>query len=565
MQRFKFTVPKIEQALKYLKHKKGPAPNWVHKYEKQLQVKAGKIFFEDKQIIPRENVDSVLRDEFYNKNSSTPYGRDSAFHILKQKYWGITRSSIMEFIRKQKPLGEVKAALNKPKQSSGEKLKTYVFETDLVFLKKTDLEKSNKKFIRDDIPELSYFLTCVEKVTGLCNFSYVLTKDQKPVSDLVIANCKKLAKQLGTTIKKCSIRSDKGGEFDIKRFEKEFKSAKHVNSGCAVENKNAKFQANFFKILRQRKSTDIEDAMEQSSKMLNNCYNRIHKLTPLELTKKSEKDNVKQYNKTRKSYIAGDKRKPFEVGTYVRLLEKSKKAGIDYKIYKNQTYSEQVYLVKKITKSTPRRYWVNHKWRLQSDLLKSAPRDEISNQLVKSRDKKQVGADKAARKDHVKKRLKEQKEIIIIDDDEEDEKLEQPKKSKQPKRKSKRKAAKKAIVFNILNEEDAAQIDDQLDAIEEGEEKIKLDKHKKELEQSEKKLGIKRKKVLSPDERKKFDKHVAKIKQVSEVKQKYIKFLKKYKLPHTGSEEDLKLRIKLFKRQIRKKMKSKAKVVTIKV
>ena len=131
MQRFKFTIPKIEQALKYLKTKKGAAPNWCHKYEKELQVKAGKIFFEEKEIIPREEVDSVLRDEFYTKNSTTPTGRDSAFHILKQKYWGITRNSIMEFIRKQKALGEVKAALNKPKQSSGEKLKHYVFETDL--------------------------------------------------------------------------------------------------------------------------------------------------------------------------------------------------------------------------------------------------------------------------------------------------------------------------------------------------------------------------------------------------------------------------------------------------
>ena len=76
--------------------------------------------------------------------------------------------------------------------------------------------------------------------------------------------------------------------------------------------------------------------MKQSEKLLNNTYNRIHKKTSNELVERAdEKEDIKEYNAERKEYIAGDKRKPFEVNQHVRLLVKDKKAGIDYKRYKN--------------------------------------------------------------------------------------------------------------------------------------------------------------------------------------------------------------------------------------
>ena len=53
------------------------------------------------------------------------------------------------------------------------------------------------------------------------------------------------------------------------------------------------------------------------------------------------------------------------------------------------TFSEQVYQVKKVTKKTPVKYWVNRKWITQDMLLKSAPRDQKSIDLVKQRDRKQ--------------------------------------------------------------------------------------------------------------------------------------------------------------------------------
>ena len=77
--------------------------------------------------------------------------------------------------------------------------------------------------------------------SGLCNFSYVQTKEQKIVTPLVIKNCKKIADRLGTKLSECSMENDSGTEFSLKEFSKHFKSAKNVAMGPICENKNRHF------------------------------------------------------------------------------------------------------------------------------------------------------------------------------------------------------------------------------------------------------------------------------------------------------------------------------------
>ena len=530
MDRFKFTELSIKKAIQFLKNKKGKPSAWVTKFKDDLSVKGGKIFFKDREVVPREKVSDLLRNELYKKNGDIPSGRDSAFHLLKQRYIGCSRRAVMEFIRSQKPLGEIKAALNKPKQSSGEKLKNYVFETDLIFLKKNDLENANKKFIRDEIPSLSYFLSTVEKVTGLCRIEYVLNKEAAVVTPKVIKQCKEMAKLLNTTTKKCDIRMDRGGEFSLKDLSKHFKEAKHVNSGVSVENKNSQFQANFFKIIRQRKAVTIDDAMKQAQKLLNNTYNRIHKKTSNELVDRSdEKEDLKEYNTKRKSFIAGDKRNPFEVGQYVRILIKDKKPGIDYKKYKNKTYSQAVYIIKKTTKkAVPRKYYVKGKWWLQSDLLKSAPRDEKSIQLVKERDEEFKNKRKKERQEHEKNRLQQIKEEEDLKRKAEKEKRTPPK--KRPYRYAGH-GAKVGMVFDMA---DSDKLEDKLDAIEEEADEVQIKKEKAQLQASKKKL-----KESESAERKKL-----------------VKYLKSKNLPTGGNIKFLKKRIRVYKRELKKKLRT---------
>ena len=44
-------------------------------------------------MIPRERMETVMREALYDEKSDVPYGRDSAFHILKQRYVGVFASS----------------------------------------------------------------------------------------------------------------------------------------------------------------------------------------------------------------------------------------------------------------------------------------------------------------------------------------------------------------------------------------------------------------------------------------------------------------------------------------
>ena len=491
MDRFKITEAGLTKAKQFVKNGNGSPPKWATKYKEHLSIKGGKLFYKERQVIPKERVDDVLRKELYKKNGDIPSGRDAAFHLLKQRYTNISRRALMEFIRKQKPLGEVKAAVNQPKQAGGERLHEYIFETDLIFLKKNDLEKSNKKFIRDDIKELTYFVSTVEKVTGLCRFNYVLKKASELVTPIVIKQCEEMAALLGTTTSQCSIRMDRGGEFSIKELEKHFKKASHVNSGCAVENRNASFQKCYFQILRQRKATTILDAMRQSEKLMNNTYNRIHKKTPNELVERAEKkENILEYNRARKTYVAGDKRKDFNVGDHVRLLVKSKKPGIDYKRYKNKTYGEMVYLVKKKTKkAVPTKYWVGGKWYLQSSLVKSAPRDEESLQLVEERDEE-------FKKERGKKHTEKMKERV-------DEIQKEEKKKTRPSRH----AAQQAKYKMVQQVQEQKEFDSDLDEKEEP----------KKVEKSTKHLAL-------------------------------IRYLKKKGLPSGGSQDVLMARVKQYKK-----------------
>ena len=157
MNRYRFTRESLANTIEFLKGKRDTGPTWAVRYKEKLEVKGDKVYFEGKEIVPQKDIDTVLRREMYKRDGEVGTGRDSAFHLLKQKYVGIPRRPVMAFIRKQRVLQTVKPALPQPRQMSGKKLKMYTFETDLVFLKKKDLENANKIFIRKDIPDLSYY------------------------------------------------------------------------------------------------------------------------------------------------------------------------------------------------------------------------------------------------------------------------------------------------------------------------------------------------------------------------------------------------------------------------
>jgi hypothetical protein len=324
----------------------------------------------------------------------------------------------MKWLQAQKSVGETRPAVAKAKRSAGEKMKTYTFETDLIFLKRKDVIQADDKFEMkklDVLPELMYIVSTIEKVTGLSRLTKCYKKEPAIVTPIVEKHIKDMCILLKTDPKNCNLRSDKGLEFDHKRLAKLVGKTKHVPMGPHVEAVNRRAQTQLFRCLRQRKSKTIEHALSQSEKLLNQTYNRIHKKTANELVKTTnKKDNLKTFNDSRLDYIAGDKRKPFAVGDHVRILVKEKKAGIGYKSYHNKTWSEKVYLVKRATKkAVPPKFYVKGKWMLKDSLLKTQPRDEESMTLVLEREVKGDIQEKKQEKKHVVKREKEYTEFEI--------------------------------------------------------------------------------------------------------------------------------------------------------
>ena len=180
MNRYHFSESQIPIVIKFLKSgNRVGVPNWATKNRDKLSVKNGLLFFDKiKQIVPNEQVEKFLREKLYSKNATLPFGRDSAHYQLLKETVGISRRACMDFLRGQKNIQESKPSLAKPRQRTGVPLKKLQLQTDLIFVRKTDLERSNPAFGKDETLKLeTYIITTVEAASGLVKLSYLTSKD----------------------------------------------------------------------------------------------------------------------------------------------------------------------------------------------------------------------------------------------------------------------------------------------------------------------------------------------------------------------------------------------------
>lgn len=400
MQRYRFHEKDWPAAIAFIKKGKKTVdtPNWAVKFKHELSVKGRSIYYKKTQeVVPKERVNAFLRKKIYDKSATCPFGRDSAFHILKQESIGVGRRPLMEFLRSQKSLGQVRPAVAAPKQKSGRRLKNYECEVDLVFLKAQDVRKMNTRIADTLEKELSYICVMVEKSTGLTQCTFIKApkswkhhdeiklKGQKIVMPIVKKQLAAIAKALKVDQKSIVVSMDKGTEFSKKQLEKIAKKVNLVPMGPSVEKRNQTAQRNLFRILKNRQAKTIEQAVEKTQNMINNTYSKIQKMTPNESAGIGIKAALNKYNGSRKKYIQGDTRSELEIGDFVRLLIRAPKTGLDYKSYKDLNYGKQVYQITKKTKTNPTKYRVNKKWVTIDKVIKSAPRDKESETLIKER------------------------------------------------------------------------------------------------------------------------------------------------------------------------------------
>ena len=135
MERYKFTPDSIGKARKFLSGKLKTGPTWAKRFKDDLKVKGTKVFYKNREVIPASKVDDTLRNDIFKIDADVPPSRDGAFHLCKQRYVGVSKRNVMKFLQAQRTLNETKPIPAQAKVSAGKKLKSYGFETDLIFVK----------------------------------------------------------------------------------------------------------------------------------------------------------------------------------------------------------------------------------------------------------------------------------------------------------------------------------------------------------------------------------------------------------------------------------------------
>ena len=413
LNRYKIKKSDFPAAIKYLNGKafKKDSPAWSVRNQAYLQVVDGEVRYNNKRIIPDEDVDKFLRGLVFDKKSKSPLSRDGMFrHLQTLDVAGISRRKVAEFLKGQSVVVKGKGAEPVPKMA-GKKLKNYHIEFDLIFVKRKDVIRANKLFVSNvelkneqegGEKDLTYIVSTIEKITGLTRLNWVKTKLPAQVTPIVIRHIKSIAKALKTPVKQIDISSDKGTEFSQQKLEKIVKSYRRVATGSSIEKRNSDVQRVLFQMLRARRGKTMRDLIKLVEEIINNNYNRITKKTANDAVAQEKKsDDIKNYNTKRQK--AGKDLKKMEIGEYVRirLLKTQKEKGLAYKSYKNMLWSEAVHKITAKTKNEPTKYRVRGKWYLSSMLMKSAPVDQESEKIIAKRDAKAKGRRKKSKIDKI--------------------------------------------------------------------------------------------------------------------------------------------------------------------
>ena len=146
--RYKFTKATVTQGVKFLKGTAKRQPNYLKGRKGTL--KDGKLHLDGKRVIPKEDVESYLRERIYK--GATPLSRDSAFYAISRDVVGVSRAALDKFLKSQRIIRETDNQQPSVRRK-GRKVNTKgQLHLDLVELKFKDLPFTpSDKEIDDDV------------------------------------------------------------------------------------------------------------------------------------------------------------------------------------------------------------------------------------------------------------------------------------------------------------------------------------------------------------------------------------------------------------------------------
>ena len=348
MNRFSFSKAAVDAAIKGDK-----PPNFMKKYA--FKKKDGKLYFEGKVVIPNEERDEYLRTELYRDKSTLPMGRDSLFHILKQKVINISKRDIESFLKAQNVIATRKARPKTEKRKFVNTIKRAgILSGDLVHVRKQDLPKEYMPNRQDDDPDTEYkpgdddakvwkgtstdiyMYNLVDMYTSYLVTEIVFTKKEGPIAKATKTLVARMTRALGVPVRE--IQFDQGTEFNksVKDLAKKGIRTRRMITNALVENVNATLQRIFFTLVKQKRAGFFQ-TLRQSVKIANNTKNRKLQMTPNEAVKILRKgDTVKRREGAHPRPIL--KKNAYPVGTIVRALVKPRAKVTHHKAYKGKHY-----------------------------------------------------------------------------------------------------------------------------------------------------------------------------------------------------------------------------------
>ena len=385
MFRFNFSEKNIKHAIDFLKGKSKIQQNFLK--GRTASVKNGKLFINNKEVIPTKKVTEFVREKILS--GEVPLSRDSLYYYLQQKYINIPRASIDKLLKAQSVIRESDNRQPTTTRKKRKVNKKGQLSFDLVEIKFKDLPFEPED--PDIEVEKGYFWGCADQLTGLSHFVFSPHKDYKNITPIAEKSFKWFVEKLGIgSMKKIVGYSDKGAEFDFKKYKKWGLRLKQLPRAPLIEAKNAHFQRVLFRIAKMKKTKHLKKLATMANDIMNNTQSSLTGKTPNEALLEEQGALAKKYNSKRKGKGTDSavRARPLKKGDRVRLAVDPEKDKLEYKAYKSIAYTKKIYVVLAVRGSTYKIDGPHGKKFYHRDHLRlTSKRDKVSDAIISQRER----------------------------------------------------------------------------------------------------------------------------------------------------------------------------------
>ena len=345
--RIKWNLKRYGKLLRFLKNELKTRPAFIKPIIDKISVRDDKLYYSEKEIIPREEAMNIIRQ--YDLNPMYSGGINKLEFHINQKYVGITRSMIVDYIRNSES-----HQLHQPRAKTIRQ--RAIITTDLGKVSQIDLidMQSYAGLNNND----RYILTYVDLFSKYGSARAIKNKEVKSV---IIAIDDILSKLPPGTLPKV-IQSDNGSEFD-KQFENHLSrkwKIKTIHSSAyspqtqgAIERFNRTIKSKIFLHMTKFNTAKWNDVLDLIIQGYNNTKHSTTNRSPNEVisdpTNKDIKAEVLENIKLKaaRNQVVDDKELDLNVGDHVRI---SKGTTTDVKKNKfgkgiNQNWSRRIYTI----------------------------------------------------------------------------------------------------------------------------------------------------------------------------------------------------------------------------